>query len=149
MIAAKDRGLDIVSLLLVHARLDMLHGLLESASQRLDKAAELIASRKQPTNRDAGNVALLQAQVLLARHLNTQAFKYARAAVEFARAEAVDPQSSAWIGQALVWRARAEAALGKASASATAREALPHLLNNLNVTDPIIEAARRLASSHS
>jgi serine/threonine-protein kinase len=149
MIAAKERGVDIVSLLLVHARLEMLHGLLDSASQRLNQAAELIASRKQPTNRDAGNVALLQAQVLLARHFNAQALQHAQAAVEFARAEAVDPQSSAWIGEALVWRARAEAVLGNPGAAATAREALPHLLQNLEVTHPIIEAARSLAAGHS
>jgi hypothetical protein len=149
MLAGKERGVDIVSLLLVHARLDMLHGYLDRASQRLDQAAELIASRKQPINRDAGNVALMQAQVLLARHSNEQALQHAQAAMEFARAEAVDPQSSAWIGEALVWRARAEAALGNASAAATAREALPHLLKNLDISHPIIAAARNLAAGHS
>jgi hypothetical protein len=129
MLAGKERGVDIVSLLVTHARLDMLHGSLDGASQRLNQAAALIASRKQPTNRDAGNVALIRAQVLLARHFNEQAFQQAQAAVKFARAQAVDPQSSAWIGEALVWRARAEAALGNAGAAATAREAVPHRLH--------------------
>jgi hypothetical protein len=149
MLADKERGVDIVTLLLVHARLDMVHGFLDGASQLLDQAAELIAARKQPINRDAGNVALMQAQVLLTRHSNEEAYQHAQAAVEFARAEAVDPRSSAWIGEALVWRARAEAALGNARAAATAREALPHLLENLDVTHPIIAAARNLAAGHS
>jgi hypothetical protein len=65
----------------------------------------LIAARKQPVNRDAREVALLTAQLLLARNANEQALRQAQAAVDLARAEAVDPQSSAWIGEALVWRA--------------------------------------------
>jgi hypothetical protein len=147
MLAANERGVDIVRLLVIHARLDMMHGHLDEAMRRMDQAAALIASRKQPVNRDAREVALLTAQLLLARNANEQALRQAQAAVAFARAEAVDPQSSAWIGEALVWRASAEAALGRKLAVATAQEALPHLLRNLDSGHPLIASARKLAAA--
>jgi serine/threonine-protein kinase len=146
MLAANERGVDIVRLLVIHARLDMMHGHFDEGLRRMDQAAALIASRKQPVNRDARAVALLTAQLLLARNANEAALRQAQAAVDFARAEAVDPQSSAWIGEALVWRARAEAALGRKLAVASAQEALPHLLRNLDGGHPLIAAARKLAA---
>lgn len=149
MLAAKDRGVDIVNLLVVHARLDLLHGHVDEALRRTEQAAALIAARKQPVNRDSRDVALLRAQLLLARSDNEQALREAQAAVDFARAGAVDPESSAWIGEALVWRASAEAALGRKMAAATAQEALPHLTKNLDVSHPIIVLARKLAAAPS
>jgi serine/threonine-protein kinase len=149
MLAAKDRGVDIVSLLVVHARLDLMHGHVDEALRRTEQAAALIAARKQPVNRDSREVALLNAQLLLARSDNEQALRQAQAAVEFARAGAVDPESSAWIGEALVWRASAEAALGRRVAATTAQEALPHLVKNLDVSHPMILLARKLAARQS
>jgi eukaryotic-like serine/threonine-protein kinase len=149
MLAANERGVDLVRLMVIHARLDMVHGRVDEALRRMNQAAALIASRKQPMNRDAREVALLTAQVLLARNANEQALRQAQAAVDFARAQAVDPHSSAWIGEALVWRASAEAALGRKLASATAREALPHLLGNLDPSHPMIALARKLAAPQS
>jgi len=107
----------------------------------------LIASRGQSINPDAREVELRRAEVLLAGHTGEPASRHAQAAVEIARRSAVDPQSSAWIGEALFWRARAEAALGrKAAAATTAREALPHLLQNLDPDQPNIAMARTLAA---
>jgi hypothetical protein len=100
-------------------------------------------------NRDACEVALRTAQLLLARNANEQALRQAQAAVEFARVEAIDRQSSAWIGEALVWRASAKAALGRKLAAATAQEALPHLVRNLDTGHPIIALARKLAAGQS
>jgi hypothetical protein len=57
--------------------------------------------------------------------------------------------SSAWIGEALVWRASAEAALHRKIAATTAREALSHPLQNLDTTHPMILLARRLAAAQS
>jgi eukaryotic-like serine/threonine-protein kinase len=146
MLAAHERGVDIVRLLGVHARLDMSRGHLDDALGRIQKAASLVASRNQPINRDGGEIALLNAQLQLARHANAQALHQAQVAVDLTRAQAVDPRSSAWIGEALVWRARAEAALGQKISVATALEALPHLLKNLDTGHPIIALARRLAA---
>jgi hypothetical protein len=73
--------------------------------------------------------------------------KHAQAALELAKAGAIDPQSSAWIGEALLWRARAEAASGdRPEANATAREALPHLEKNMDPASAALAAARELAS---
>jgi serine/threonine-protein kinase len=146
MLAAHERGVDVVGLLGVHARLDMSHGRLDEALGRMQQAAALVASRNQPMNRDGCEVALLTAQLQLARHANAQALHQAQAAVDLARAQAVDPRSSAWIGEALVWRARAEAALGQKISATTALEALPHLLRNLDTSHPIIALARKLAA---
>ena len=146
MLAANERGVDIVRLLVIHSRLELQHGHLEEASRRALQAAALIAARKQPVNRDARDVALLMAQLQLAQQKNEQALRQAQAAVEFARTEAVDPKSSAWIGEALVWRARAETALGRKSAQATAQEALPHLLSNLDDSNRLILEARQIAA---
>jgi hypothetical protein len=149
MLAANERGVDVVQLLMVHAHLDMLHGHLDEALRRADQAAALIASRKQPVNRDAREVALFKAQLLLTRKANEPALHEAQAAVDLARAQAVDPRSSAWIGEALVWRASAEAALGRKVSAATAQEALPHLVGNLEITHPAIALARKLAAGQS
>jgi eukaryotic-like serine/threonine-protein kinase len=146
LLAAQDRGVDIVRLLSVHAQLDLAHGRTDAALARIRQAAALIVARHQPANRDAREVALITAQVFLAHRDDDEALRQAQAAVDIARAEAVDPKSSAWIGEALVWRARAEAALGKELAAMTAQEALPHLTHNLDADHPIIALARALAA---
>jgi hypothetical protein len=146
-LADKQRGIEIVGLLVLHARLEMMHQRMAGASRLLDQAEALIASRGQSINPDAREVELRRAEVLLAGHMGEPASRHAQAAVEIARRSAVDPQSSAWIGEALFWRARAEAALGRqAAAATTAREALPHLLQNLDPDQPIIAMARTLAA---
>jgi hypothetical protein len=71
----------------------------------------------------------------------------AEAAVTRARQDAVDSQSSAAIGEALVWRSRMELAQGKRQAAeASAREAIPHLEQNLDPSHPLIATAHRLAA---
>ena len=54
--------------------------------------------------------------------------------------------SSAWIGEALVLRARAEVALGSKAAAVTAQEALPHLVDNLDPSHPLIAEARQIVN---
>jgi hypothetical protein len=84
----------------------------------------------------------------MGKRLYADAVQHAQAALELARSSAVDPKSSAWIGEALVLRARAEAALGRKDASATAQEALRHLVENLNSSHPLIAEARAMAAGH-
>jgi len=141
--ATGDRGADAVRLILTHARLDLAHQHTRDALSRLETAAALIASRHQPINADAREVELLRAQAFLAGNDTVQAKTHAENAVILARASAVDVNSSAWIGEALVWRARCELALGAtAAATQSAREALPHLEANLDPAHPLIAAAR-------
>jgi len=148
MLATGQRGIDTVRLLLVHARLEIDHGRSASAARLLDRAAGLIASRGQPTNPDARVAELLRARLLFMDRAYQEAAVHAGRAVQLARAGAVDPQSSAWVGEALLWQARAESALGRGEvAAATARAALDHLLKNVDAANPLISAAQSLAES--
>jgi hypothetical protein len=133
-----------VRLLLVHARLDLAHQRPESAASSLERAATLIAARRQPVNADARELEGLRSAVFLVQGRYAEAAQYAQTAVELARVSAVDKNSSAWIGEALVLRARAEVALGSKAATATAQEALPHLVDNLDPSHPLIAEARQL-----
>ena len=66
-------------------------------------------------------------------------------AVDRAQREAIDPRSSAWVGEALVLRAQSESAGGNtAAAAASAQQALPHLQQNLDPSHPLIAEAGKL-----
>jgi serine/threonine protein kinase len=145
-LAANENGIAVVRLLLVSARLDLARHRSDEALKSLERAAALIASRRQPTNPDARELEVLRSASLMAKQLYADAAQHAQAALELARISAVDPKSSAWIGEALVLRARAEAAAGGKGASATAQEALPHLVANLDPTHPLIAQAREMAA---
>jgi hypothetical protein len=71
----------------------------------------------------------------------------ADAAVQRARLDAIEPNSSAWVGEALIARARSELALGnRAAAVASAREALPQLEANLDASHRLVGEAKSLAA---
>jgi serine/threonine protein kinase len=143
MLDAKERGPDVVRLLLAHAGLDMAHGRNAQAAQRIDQAADVIAARHQPTNADARDIEMLRAQLSLASRQFAQASSHAQAALDIARGSAIDPKSSAWIGEALLLRARAEAAAGDIPKSrSSAQEALHHLQQNLDPSSGLIAGAR-------
>jgi hypothetical protein len=84
---------------------------------------------------------------LFAEQRYTEAMRHAQAALELARAGAIDTNSSAWIGEALIMRARAEAATSRVAAAATAQQALPHLVNNLDPAHPLIAEAHDLSEA--
>jgi len=137
----------VVRLLLVSARLDIARNRPDEALKSLERAGALIASRRQGTNPDARELEALRSSALLAKLDYAKAEQHAQAALELARISAVDPKSSSWIGEALLLRARAEAGSGRKVASATAQEALTHLVANLDPTDALIAQAREIASS--
>jgi len=146
-LAANEKGIEVVRLLLVSARLDIARNRPDEALKSLERANALIASRRQKTNPDARELEVLRSSALLAKQRYVEAEQHAQAAIELARISAVDPNSSSWIGEALVLRARAEAESGRKAASATAQEALTHLVANLDSTHPLIAQAREIASS--
>jgi len=147
LLALHEQSADAVLLILLHARMDLAHARVADALRRLSMAAALVASRHQPTNPDARDVELVLAQALMAKQAYSQAAEHAGKAVDLARAAAVDVDSSAWVGEALVWRARSEAAMGKvAVAAASAREALRHLEPNVDPAHPLIAVAKSLLS---
>jgi eukaryotic-like serine/threonine-protein kinase len=148
-LAAKEKGIEVVRLLLVSARLDIARHRPDEALKSLERASALIASRRQSTNPDARELETLRSSALMAEQRYAEAEQHAQAALELARISAVDPKSSSWIGEALVLRARAEAAAGRKGASTTAQEALTHLVANLDPAHPLIAQAREIASSRS
>jgi eukaryotic-like serine/threonine-protein kinase len=145
-LAANEKGTEVVRLLLVSARLDIARDRPDEALKSLERAAALIASRRQRTNPDARELEALRSSALIAEKRYGEAEQHAQAALELAKISAVDPKSSSWIGEALLLRARAEAAAGRKTAPATAQEALSHLVANLDPTHPLIAQAREIAS---
>lgn len=147
-LAQHEKGSAVVRLLLLRAQLAASHGSAEDAQQSLETAQQLIAARGQPVNADAREVEALRSSTLIVLHRYPEAEQHARAALELARVSAVDPRSSAWMGEALVLEARAREAAGNSAAAATAaREALTHLVPNLDPAHPLIAQARALAAS--
>jgi serine/threonine protein kinase len=145
-LAADERGIEVVRLLLLKARLELARHQPDDALKSLERAGGLIAARRQPTNPDTRELELLRSSALIDEQHYAEAEQRAQAALELARISAVDPESSAWIGEALVLRARAEAGAGRKSAPATAREALHHLTTNLDPAHPLIAQAREIAA---
>jgi tetratricopeptide (TPR) repeat protein len=145
-LAANEKGIEVVRLLLVSARLEIARDRPGEALKSLERAGALIASRGQKTNPDARELEALRSSALMAEQRYVEAGQHAQAALELARISAVDPKSSSWIGEALLLRARAEAAAGRKAAPGTAQEALSHLVANLDPSHPLIAQAREIAS---
>jgi len=140
------RRRDAKRVLMAHVQLDLARGDPDGAARRLEQAVALIPPDRRLADPEWRRIALLRAELAYRRHDYGAAAAEADAALQRARAEAVDPQSSAWIGEALVSRARSQRAMGDvATAAETAKEALPHLVQNLDPLHPLIAEARSLA----
>jgi serine/threonine-protein kinase len=145
-LAANEQGIEIVRLLLLHARLGLEHHRADEALRTLDRAATLIALRRQPTNPDQRELETLETRALLAEQHYAEAALHAQKAIALAQQSAIDADSSAWVGEALILRAQAEAPTSRGSAAATARRALPHLTSNLDPSSPLVAEARALSN---
>jgi serine/threonine-protein kinase len=147
MIASKRSGIEVATVLLSHARLEILRGNYAAASRLLDEMSAKIAAHHQ-ANPDVRVISITRSQVALATGNFAEAIRQAEASLDFSRRTAIDPQSSSLIGEALLWRARAEAAAGdRVKARTTAQEALPHLLQNMDPASSLLAAARGLTST--
>ncbi len=135
-----------VRALIAHATLDLARHDAVAASQHIAQATTLIPEARRVADPEWRRLLLVRVQVEYALAQYAAAAADADAVVARARQDAVDPQSSAWIGEALVWRARVELAQGKrVAAQVSAQEAVPHLQRNLDPSHPLIAAARGLA----
>ncbi len=144
------RRRDAKRILIAHAQLDFARGDMDGAARRLEQAAALIPANRRLADPEWRRISVLRTEIAYDQHDYPAAAADAEMAIERARAEAVDPQSSAWIGEALVWRGRCQLATGNAAAAAaTAKEALPHIEQNLDPQHPMIAAARSLAAGRS
>jgi hypothetical protein len=145
-LAAHERGIEVVRLLLLGARLSIEHHRPDEALRSLERAATLIASRGQPTNPDARALEALETRALLEERRYAEAALHAQRAIAIAEQSAIDAHSSAWVGEALILRAHAEVPTSRGTAAATARQALPHLTSNLDPASPLIAEARALSN---
>jgi len=110
------------------------------AAQTLQKLAA--RGRADPLQRDAFTVA---ARVSLAASDRGPALAHARDALARARAEAIDAASSASVGEGLLLEAQVRVQQGdRSGAAALAREALPHLQQNLGPAHPSTRQAEEL-----
>jgi eukaryotic-like serine/threonine-protein kinase len=136
--------------LIEHARLALAQAHPADASRLLDRASALDPKAHPVADQDSLRTLLLRSEIAFAGRKYEIAEEYAYEALRLAHAQAIDERSSAWIGQALLWRARIEAARGQvAVAAATAQEALPHLEANLDTHSPLLSVARSLAAKGS
>jgi len=110
------------------------------AARALEKLST--RGRPDPLQRDAFTVA---ARAALAVSEGGPALTHARDALARARAEAIDADSSASVGEGLLLEARVLAQQGdRSGAAALAREALPHLQQNLGPAHPVTRQAEEL-----
>jgi hypothetical protein len=134
-------------LVLVHARLNLAKQDLAGAADRIKQAADLVPAERQATDPQWERIRVLRAEIELAQRQFAAAAADAQMAVDRAKREAIDPKSSAWVGEALLLRARSELALGdKATAATSAREALAHVEQNLDASHPLVAQAKTLSS---
>ena len=92
-------------------------------------------------------IELLQADAALEGNAPREASQLADAVLREATAEAVDPRSSAWIGEGLLLRGRCQQARGELEAMReSARAALPQVEGSLGPEHPLTQLARRLAA---
>ncbi|HEX3395638.1 MAG TPA: hypothetical protein VHS76_02985, partial [Steroidobacteraceae bacterium] len=134
-------------LLLAHARLNLAKQDLTGAADKIEQAVDLVPAERQATDPQWQRIGLLRGEIELAQGKFTAAAADARMAVDRAKLEAIDPKSSAWVGEALLLLARSQLALGdRAAAAASAREALPHVEQNLDPSHPLVAEAKTLSS---
>jgi tetratricopeptide (TPR) repeat protein len=142
MLGANRSGLEVAAVLLSHAKLEICRGRYAEASRLLEQMNSKIAAHHQ-ANTDDRLIAIFRSQIALATREYPEAIRQAEAALEISRKTAIDPHSSAYIGEALLWRAEAESAQGdRVKARASAQEALPHLEDNMNPASGLIARAQ-------
>jgi hypothetical protein len=133
--------------LISHAALDLARKDATAATQHLEQATALIPEARRAADPDWRWLLLLRAQAEYALGQYPAAARDAQATVARARRDAIDPESSAWMGEALVWQARVELAQGeRAAARASAQQAIRHLEQNLAPSHPLIATARTMAA---
>lgn len=119
-----------------------------AAGEALQRAAGLAIDADGQPGPGLRQIAVLRAEDALHRGALAEACDGARIVIERAQSEAVDVESSAWIGEGLLLRARCEQARGLLEAMrSSARAALPHLQQNLGEQHPLTVQARALLST--
>ncbi len=134
-------------LLAIRARIALVADAPAAARVDAARAEAILAALHRPDPR-LREVLLLESGSAAALGDWPRASERARAALARARDEALEPSSSAEVGDALLTQARIEAAQGRGDAArALAREASPHLEANLGPFHPLTVEAGGIAAS--
>jgi serine/threonine-protein kinase len=142
------RGQNAIDALRVKALLAMSETDEAGANDALKRAGDLAIDADGRPAPGLRQIEALRALDSLEHGAVAEACVSARIAVERAQAEAVNADSSAWIGEALLLRARCEQASGLVeSMHSSARAALPQLEQNLREQHPLSVQARALLSA--
>jgi hypothetical protein len=127
-----------------------LDALLEAKAGRPDNAERLLVEAAAAAIDADGQVTPMlrsisstHATLSLARGRNAEACEHAATALARATSEAVDPKSSAWIGEALLQRAKCT---GGAAGREDAAAAAVHLAMNLGEAHALTVEARRFSA---
>jgi serine/threonine-protein kinase len=140
-------GTDAVAVLRVQALLH-LGSDPDGAGRLLERAAVLAVDADGASTPALRGINMLRAELALRQGAPQTACALAEAVVSQAQREAVDRNSSAWIGEGLLLRARCAQALGDQSTMrALAEKAVQHLQDNLGPNHPDTLLARSLAGS--
>jgi eukaryotic-like serine/threonine-protein kinase len=132
--------------LLAKARIAISQGAIGQADQLAQQALLAVRRRNRPSDTQLRGVTALAARLALARQDWSRAANLADAVFDVSRATAIDPQSSAFIGEALLLEAESQRGAGEAAGAADlARQALVHLQQNLGDAHPLTRAAIQLA----
>jgi hypothetical protein len=136
---------DLARIHLVRARYELLKLDVHEAARRVE-AAVLLTPSGPVFDTQLRLISMLRGEIAFAQHDYASAAQFAQTAIDRARFEAIDAQSSSFVGEGLLLRARSEAALGKgALATASAREAIRHFEPNLDSGHSLVKLARSIA----
>ncbi|HEY2683570.1 MAG TPA: serine/threonine-protein kinase [Steroidobacteraceae bacterium] len=139
---------DQLRLLAARARLASAQGDGPKAMRLIAQARELIPAAEQRAERAWSILLFAAVEIEVAQGDLVRASNDAREAVEIARQRAIDPKSSRWLGEALYWRARIEAASGSpADARADAAQALSELRASVLPGSLLLLRAQKFAAS--
>jgi tetratricopeptide (TPR) repeat protein len=145
--ARRPEGQGAVWLRLAEARLDTARKELEPAAASVRETVDGLVARGAAHDPRIREAAALGAEIGLRRGDIPEACRWATTALDHATDEAIDPGSSAWVGEALLLRARCQlGTAGPAAARADAEAAVAHLEANLGPDHSLTRRAREIAA---
>jgi serine/threonine protein kinase/tetratricopeptide (TPR) repeat protein len=134
-----------LSLLVAKARVLEAMKELETADGAAHEALSALRARAEAEAPPLREAAAVAAEIALARRETDEGCRSEQVALDCAGQEAIDPASSAWVGEALLLKARCDTLRGYAvSSRADAAAAVPHLERNLGPDHPLALQARAL-----
>jgi serine/threonine-protein kinase len=145
--ARRPEGQSGVWLRLAEARLRAARKELGPAAASVRETVDGLVARGTPHDPRIREAAALGAEIAFRQGDLPEACRWTTTALDEATEEAIDPRSSAWIGEGLLLRARCQLGkAGPAAARADAEAAIAHLEANLGPAHSLSRRAREIAA---